>query len=126
MTRERFAGLGALLSLVGSLFTVLTALASGRDTAWLPTLLFMPLWAGALLAVGATGRALRLLASLALVLLLVQYGVVEWAFAGWQWASALLIAPVLACAALAARSRTAAPKPSPGRCLRKCRYCTQP
>ena len=65
MTRERCAGLGALLSLVGSLLTLLPALLGGSDTAWGATLLFMPLWAGALLAVAGTGYALRLLASLA-------------------------------------------------------------
>lgn len=75
------------------------------------TLLFLPLWAGALLAVAATGRALRPLACLAGLLLLGQYAVVEWAFAGWQWPHALLLAPVAACAALAARPRTAAREP---------------
>ena len=108
--RQRCAGLGALLSLAGRLLTVLTALAAGSDTAWGARLLLMPLWAGALLAVAATGRVVRVLASLARVLLLVQYGVVEWAFGGWQWAHPLLLAPVVACAALAARSRTTAPE----------------
>jgi hypothetical protein len=108
MTPARCAGTGAVFALAGSLYTLVFALAADTSTHWAATALFVPLWAGLLLAVAATGRWVRSLSVVAATLLVLQYAVVEFAFSGWQWMHAVLALPVVAFAAAGA-----VPRPSP-------------